>query len=339
MDEQGFFESGYNAAGYDRDGYDREGFNRLGIHKNGTKYDGRGYDCEGYDHEGYDRDGYNREGYDHDGYNKRGYDREGYDVYGYNKQGYDRDGYNRQGFNKDGIHKDTGEEYDLEGINDRGLTKEEFELILENRKSNYVRLLEKAHNLAAGKLSVEKFIMTSKKETTIEELIRVAKDSLTPNEIRKIRSLNEEYKAKIIPFTDETKEKMLASLSIEMPGQEHIKDFTKRKYVKPTEEDIAICKNYLMEQGRLVCKSTMYETVRKYLRGELDLSGLTKENVSNSRTQANEELIELLKKQENVKEKLGSEEQELLKKLEEIRIKKTKNQQEIDNIKKRQKGE
>ena len=47
--------------------------------------------------------------------------------------------------------------------------------------------------------------------------------------------------------------------------------------VKPTEEDVDKCVGYLTAMGSLVCDKTVRDTVRKYLKGEIDINLKTEE--------------------------------------------------------------
>lgn len=283
MIQKDMTENGYDSEGYDREGYDRHDFNREGIHKKtGTKYDRYGYDREGYNSEGYNRNGFNKEGYNKLGYDVRGFDSEGFDKRGCNREGYDREGFdqkgfnkegfNREGFNKKGIHKETGTQYNPEGydkdgydksgfnkdgIDRTGKNREERAEIKQTQRKNYLGLRDKAKKLATGRLTIEEYIMKSK--TSINDLIIFArKEHLSDEIIKGLYKCKKPYEAYSKPFVTE---EYLKSHYFVFDGEK----------VVPTESDVNLCMEYLNANGRLVCYKTVTETLRGYLKGDLDI--------------------------------------------------------------------
>ena len=256
FDREGYNRDGYDRMGYNREGYDRQGYNKQGVNKNGiNKLSGRdkdGYDAEGFNEEGYGRDGYNREGYNQEGYDRRGYDREGYNKKGYNREGYDKFGKHYQ----------------------------EEQKIYNKEKSRkaYLGLLNKAKKLAKGELSIQEYIKRSK--MSIDELILFAnKTGMSADVIRGLYRQKELYKMYTKPFS---KKKYLDSTTILVNGEP----------VKPTEQDVDKCIEFLKSKKEIICEKTVRDTVRAYLRGEIDIT--IKENISEEVNQSHdEELTEL----------------------------------------------
>lgn len=298
----------FDNDGYDKNGYRRNGFNRDGIHRNGTRYDKRGFDIEGYDKDGYnmfgfDKYGKDREGYDIDGFNKKGmhrngtrYDDLGFDINGFNKDGiqrngtrydkrgfdingYDRDGYDKEGYGRSGYNK--------EGINRNGLTREQQkEEIKKQQRKNFLGLINKAEKLSKGEMSLEDYIKCSK--TSIEDLIVFAKkENMDASIIRGLHKYKKQYSIYKKPFS---KKQYLESTILQIEGKE----------VRPTEEDVDKCVDYLNAMGSLVCDKTVRDTVRQYLRREIDITLKTEE----SQEQIEENKYAIAKNKEEIKENL-----------------------------------
>ena len=263
-DERGYDRDGYDERGYDKEGYDRNGYSYLGfnkkrIHKNGTRYDDDGYDFRGLDKDGYDRDGYNRYGYNNRGFNKKGVHRNGtiYDEKGFRRGGkhkngtrYDDDGYDFRGLDKDGFNRD--------GVNKNGLNRHQIREEKNQRRANYLGLINKAEKLGKGEMSLEDYVKSSK--TSIEELIEFAKkEKMSADVIRGLHKYKKLYAVYKKPFS---KKQYLEGTILLINGQE----------VRPTETDVDKCIEFLKANDSLICDKTVKDTVRKYLRGEIDVT-------------------------------------------------------------------
>ena len=292
-DKDGYDKDGYDKDGYDKDGVNKEGFNKEGIHRNGTYYDYDGFDVNGYNR----RDGYNRDGYDRDGYNYRGFDKKGihretrtiYNEKGFRKGGrhkngtrYDDDGYDFRGFDRDGYNRD--------GINKNGLTRNQVKEEKNQRTSNYLGLINKAEKLGKGEMSLEDYVKSSK--TSIEELIKFAKkENMSVDIIRGLQKYKKSYAIYKKPFS---KKNYLESTILLIDGQE----------VKPTEEDVDKCVGYLKAKDSLICDKTVKDTVRKYLRGEIEVSikdeeqhenyKESKTNITEYKSEIKQDLVEII---------------------------------------------
>ena len=263
---------------YDEDGYDIFGWNAEEINKETqSKYDKDSFDMLGYNLEGYDREGYNRRGYDYWGYDREGYDREGYNKKGYNREGYDQEGYDRRGYDREGYNKKG---YNREGYDKFGKHYQEEQKIYNKEKSRkaYLGLLNKAKKLAKGELSIQEYIKRSK--MSIDELILFAnKNEMGADVIRGLYRQKKLYKMYTKPFS---KKKYLDSTTILVNGEP----------VKPTEQDVDKCIEFLKSKKEIICEKTVRDTVRAYLRGEIDIT--IKENISEEVNQSHdEELTEL----------------------------------------------
>lgn len=293
---------GYDINGYDYKGYDINEIDQLGYNKDG--FDKNGYDIFG-DNKQYSyyewRKKYNREQYvkNHsrqgwfsvglaklnfgtrtlwgkDGYTFGDYTYDElvtswsklHDVVGVDRDGYDRKGYNSDGINRDGYYIDG---YNAEGININGLTREqqadkdakEQETKKNQQRRNYLGLINKAEKLGKGEMSLEDYVKTSK--TSIEDLIEFAKkEKMSPNIIRGLHKYKKPYALYKKPFS---KKQYLESTTLLIDGQE----------VKPSEEDVDKCVDYLTAMGSLVCDKTVRDTVRKHLKGEIDITLKTEE--------------------------------------------------------------
>ena len=270
----GYDREGYNKKGYNREGYHRNGFNRKGIHKvTGTSYNPEGYDKKGFNREGYNKEGYNKEGFNKEGYNEEGYDKEGYNKEGYNKKGYDREGYNKKGFDKSGIHKFTKTEYDLDGYdingydqsgydkngkNKYGKTLEESEKSKQKQRKYWLGLRNKAIKLSKGEMTIEEYIKSSK--TSIEELIQFAKkNNMGADVVRGLYRYKDLYKTYTTPFR---KKEFIKITTYHINGEE----------IKPTEQDVDKCIEYLKSNDELICHKTVTDLIKKYYKGEVDIT-------------------------------------------------------------------
>jgi hypothetical protein len=162
--------------------------------------------------------------------------------------------FDQKGWSAEGINRDTGTKYDKDGYAMNGITTEDAE---KTRLSRYIGLLKKAEKLANGEMSVEEYFMKSK--MSMAELIVFArKEKMSSDVIRKLSKLNAEYTKLVKPFD---KKKYLSGTQI-LVGDTP---------VTPTSEDVDKCIKYLTNNGRPVRNSTVCETVRMYLRGEIDV--------------------------------------------------------------------
>lgn len=285
-DDDGFDYSGFNKEGYDKEGYNKSGFNEKGFHRNGTRYDDKGFDREGYDKEGYNKLGFNEKGfhrngteYDDKGYNKDGFDKNGYNYYGIDKDGYNEKGYDYNGFDREGFHF-------LTGLNKNGLTREQVEEGAKQRRSNYLGLMSKAEKLSKGEMSLEEYIMKSK--TSIDDLITFAKKKgMSADVIRGLYRFKKTYNAYKKPFS---KKEYLSSTILLIDGEE----------VRPTEQDVDMCVEYLKVNGSLICDKTVRKTISQYKRGEVDIT--IKEEDLQQQIEENETIIE--ENEETIKEAL-----------------------------------
>ena len=272
-------ESYFDVDGYDKYGkhkslfqYDDRGFavksyNTGHIHKNGTEYDDEGYDYYGFDENGYDKEGYDIDGfnvdkihrngteYDDLGFNKEGYKKDGYDIRGYNKEGYNKEGFDRHGFDREGFNR--------AGLNSKGLTREQVEEGIKQRRANYLGLKNKAEKLGKGEMSLDDYVKCSK--TPIVDLIEFAKDEhMEADVIRGLYKYIKQYSAYKKPFS---KKQYLDTTTLIIDGNS----------VKPTEDDVDKCVAYLKANDVLICDKIVRDTVRKFLRGEIDITLKTEE--------------------------------------------------------------
>ena len=110
---------------------------------------------------------------------------------------------------------------------------------------------------------MEEYVMRA--NSSIEELIVFAKKQKMPSStVKALYKYNEKYKVYKKPFD---KKQYLNSISLMVNGE----------VVKPTEEDVDICVDFLKERGSLVCDRTVRDTILKYKRGEIVIPN-TKEN-------------------------------------------------------------
>lgn len=301
--QQGFDSRGYDKEGYDKRGFNIAGFNREGLNRfTNTKYsesgygiDGfnrNGYDLSGYNREGYNKQGFDREGFDREGFNRRGFGRDGYNREGFNQRGFDRDGFNKEGFNEEGIHRDTGTKFNKEGFDKDGYDKDGFnrdgidragkdrqerEETRKEQTRNWIALKEKAIKLASGQMTVEEYIMKSK--TSIDDLILFAKKQhLGADVIRNLTKCRGTYKMYKRPFN---KAEYLKTTSLLINGE----------IVKPTEQDVDVCIEYLKANNVMICDATVRSTISQFKRGELDITKKTDRLVEES-TQTQLESLE-----------------------------------------------
>ena len=275
-DIDGFNEKGYDINGFDKLGYDENGFNKEGYDFFGNKeikLHPNSIITQQYNSQKSKRESYLRnhamgkwirvdsamlnfntktlwgeDGYTSLGVDREGYDRDGYNEKGYNREGYDREGFNDKGINKNGLTKEQQEEYDLK----------EQENKVKQRRSNYLGLIDKAKKLGKGELSLEDYVKTSK--TSIDDLIDFAKkEKMSADVIRGLYKYKKPYALYKKPFS---KKQYLESTTLLIDGQK----------VKPTEEDVDKCIAHLKANDALICDKTVRDTVRKFLKGEIDIT-------------------------------------------------------------------
>lgn len=197
---------------------------------------------------------------------KTQYDKDGYGRDGFNIDGFDRSGYGRDGFNADGVNREGKTREDIE--------KDKEDTKVENKKQtrkNYLGLIDKAEKLAKGQMTIEEYIMKSK--TSIEDLITFAKKQhLQTDIIRGLYRYIKPYKTYKKPFS---KREYLSSTILIINDKE----------VKPTEQDVDMCIEYLKANGSLICDKTVRYTIRMYLNGEIDITKRSNVIEEDSRTQ------------------------------------------------------
>lgn len=241
---------------FDENGIDQNNFTREGINIITNK---------AIDNDGYNALGYNMAGYDREGYDIYGLDKQGYDEYGYNLSGRDKDGYDREGYDKNGYDKDN---LDRSGRKrpEKQLSEEEEKKREENKiqtRKNYLGLINKTKKLGKGELSLEDYVKTSK--TSIDDLIDFAKkEKMSADVIRGLYKYKKPYALYKKPFA---KKQYLESTTLLIDGQE----------VRPTEGDVDKCIAYLKANNALISDKTVRDTVRKYLKGEVDITIKTEE--------------------------------------------------------------
>ena len=302
---------GFDCGGFDKEGYNRRHFNEKGMHKNGTRYDNDGFDYLGYDKEGYNKNGYNGKGYNKEGiyinygisgFDINGYDEEGfdrrhfneqgmhrngtrYDYYGYDKEGYDKDGFNKEGCDREG--------FDKNGLNKQGLTKKQYQERKDQQIRNYLGLKDKAKKLGKGEMELEDYVKCSK--TSIDDLIVFAKkEKMNADVIRGLYKYKKLYATYKKPFV---KANYLKSTTLIINGQE----------VKPTEQDVDKCVEYLKINDSLICEKTVKDTVRGYLKGEIDITikdgepekQLEENNIAEGEYENKQDLVEEIVGQQN----------------------------------------
>ena len=202
----------------------------------------------------------------------------------YDPEGYDKEGYNRGGYNREGIDR-------------TGKTREERAEMQQTQRKNWLGLRKKAEKLAKGEMTIEEYIMKSK--TSIEELITFAKkEHLSSDTIRGLYKYIKPYKAYTRTFR---KKEYLTSTIILIDGKE----------VKPTEQDVDMCIEYLKTNGALVCAKNIEDLVRKYLRGEIDITQRPEQKVEESTKTQLERLEEEQKGLEQTLENVGQLEKDI----------------------------
>ena len=191
---------------------------------------------------------------------------------------YDKDGYDKKGFNVNGINRDTGtaynsdgydikgydaEGYNAEGINRKGKARGEQSETSHSKIKNYLGLLDKAEKLAKGQLSIQEYI--SKSKMSIDDLIVFAKkQNMSAEVIKGLYKYVKPYKLYTKPFS---KTQYLAETTLIIDGKE----------VKPTEQDVDLCIDYMKINEILVCDKNVRDIVRKYIKGEIDITNVEKE--------------------------------------------------------------
>lgn len=143
-------------------------------------------------------------------------------------------------------------------------------------------LLEKVEKLTNGEMTLEEYALKSK--YSIDELIMFAKrQNMDVNIVKKLYKFKKPYEAYKKPFN---KEKYLKSTIVIVNGKE----------VRPTEQDVNESLKFLNENGAWFCDKTVKDTIRKYLRGELNI----KEKIEDDLRK--EKLVKtILKKQNTIK--------------------------------------
>ena len=119
-------------------------------------------------------------------------------------------------------------------------------------------LRDKAEKLAKGQMSIEEYIMKSK--TSIEDLIVFSKKEHLPSDvIRGLYKYKNAYKTYTRPFK---KKEYLETTILIINGEE----------IRPTEQEVDSCIEYLKANGTLICDKTVRTTISKYKRGEIDIT-------------------------------------------------------------------
>ncbi len=143
----------------------------------------------------------------------------------------------------------------------QGLKENDPEWIAKREKQTeiFLNLKEQAKKLAmGGDKEMCEYIMTSK--TTIDELIDFAKkQKMSPDIIRGLNKQKPRYVAFKRPFK---KEEYLAQTTLMIDGE----------YIKPTEKDVDMCLAYLKSNGYYICNKTVKDTIRGFLKGEIDIT-------------------------------------------------------------------
>ena len=140
-------------------------------------------------------------------------------------------------------------------------------------------------------MTIEEYVMKSK--TSIEDLITFAKkEKLSSDIVKGLYKYRGAYKVYTVPFN---KNEYLSSTILEINGEE----------VKPTEQDVDKCIEYLKANDSLVCNKTIRSTVLKYKRGEIDILeiGEKKENIESKESVDKQKLVKrILNKQKTIAE-------------------------------------
>lgn len=124
-------------------------------------------------------------------------------------------------------------------------------------------------------MTLEDYVKCSK--TSIDDLIIFAKkENMDADVIKGLYKYVKPYKSYKKHFE---KTEYLKSTILIINGQE----------VKPTEEDVDKCVEYLQVNGSLICEKTVKDTVRGYLKGEIDIT--IKETDLEEQIEENKEII------------------------------------------------
>ena len=197
---------------------------------------------------------------------------------GVDREGYDRDGYNSKGTNRNGLTREEQEEKEAK----------EKKIKKNQRRSNYFGLKNKAEKLGKGEMTLEDYVKCSK--TSIDDLIIFAKkENMDADVIRGLYKYVKTYKSYKKPFA---KTEYLKSTILIINGQE----------VKPTEEDVDKCVEYLKASGSLICDKTVRNTVRGYLKGEIDITIKEEdleEQIEENEKKISDELVRVLVEQQD----------------------------------------
>ena len=141
-------------------------------------------------------------------------------------------------------------------------------------------------------MTIEEFVEYSK--IRLEDLIDIAEKSHMSIEIiRKLKGYLKTYKNYTQPFN---KKSYIETMSYVIDG----------KKVKPTEQDVERCIEYLKANHCAICFGSVERTVSKYLRGKLDI---TRKEETVGKNDERTQLKTLEDKQENLKNTLEQVEQ------------------------------
>ena len=153
--------------------------------------------------------------------------------------------------------------------------KEKQEIYEKQRRRNYLGLKNKAEKLGKGEMTLEEYIKCSK--LSIEDLIDFAKkQNMSSDIVRGLYKYKKLYTVYKKPFV---KADYLKSTTLIIDGQQ----------VRPTETDVDKCIEYLQANGSLICEKTVKDTVRGYLKGEIDVT--IKEQDLKEQIEDNKEVI------------------------------------------------
>lgn len=124
-------------------------------------------------------------------------------------------------------------------------------------------------------MTLEEYIKCSK--LSIEDLIDFAKKQNMSSDI--VRGLYKYKKLYVVYKKPFVKADYLKSTTLIIDGQQ----------VRPTETDVDKCIEYLQANGSLICEKTVKDTVRGYLKGEIDIT--IKEQDLKEQIKENKEVI------------------------------------------------
>ena len=117
-------------------------------------------------------------------------------------------------------------------------------------------------------MTIEEYIMKSK--TSIEDLITFAKkEHLSADIIRGLYKYKSSYKTYTRPFK---KKEYLETTILIIDGEE----------IRPTEQEVDACIEYLKANGSLICDKTVRTTISQYKRGEIDITQIPEQAVEES---------------------------------------------------------